>query len=622
MDVSHWVRLHSLSNNRPNVTVVILLVTLLSVLPSFMFNPIAVVHAQTAFDYSLSNTGGITILPGGSGSTNVTATLLAGTPSNVTLSCIDATLPLGASCSFSPESIIPNFAGNSSRLTIVTPASAPYGVSNVSVTAGPLEKPVSPTNVTLTVAAKVAVNPTGRSLLDYHGRVSYQVNITGVPPFSFFAVALHYNNRILQNPVVEYGGNVLGTDTLILSECVNGINVNPADPNNPFCTPIPGVDGPGVVSLSLLAAENSTGNPTNGKLFNVTFDAVGTGFSSIHILYQQIGTVTNSAGGIQLAAIPVDGYFTNVECGGNPCLPLTASFRPLTSAVAGRSVTFVATAASQNCCPKGNITFYQWFFGPSASIGFIKSESSNATVVFATVGEYAVTLSVVDNFGAMAYYTTTIHVVRANSLTVSEFFTDSSLKPLPSDNNGNPMMKVVLVKGIVEGTNPRLVLAWVNVTNTSGSSLNSLKLNETLPMDWSVSQAQNTIRVFIAFPNGTRQEITDQTSIAVHSGNPEMVSVSMTNITESGVNNSALAQGQSILLSVKLTYALIGASQSATSYPRFFTDYASASAWTQALYNGTPVYGTSSGFFIAYARVVGHLGHSDSMIAASKFAIV
>src|SRR5438876_12436454 len=131
-----------------------------------LFNPIAVVHAQTAFDYSLSNTGGITLLPGGSGSTNVTATLLAGTPSNVTLSCVDASLPLGASCSFSPESIIPNFAGNSSRLTIVTPASAPYGVSNVSVTAGPPEKTGGPTNVTLPGAARGGGNPTGRSLFE------------------------------------------------------------------------------------------------------------------------------------------------------------------------------------------------------------------------------------------------------------------------------------------------------------------------------------------------------------------------------------------------------------------------------------------------------------------------
>ena len=440
-----------------------------------MFNPIAVVHAQTAFDYSLSNTGGITILPGGSGSTNVTATLLAGTPSNVTLSCIDATLPLGASCSFSPESIIPNFAGNSSRLTIVTPASAPYGVSNVSVTAGPLEKPVSPTNVTLTVAAKVAVNPTGLSLLDYHGRVSYQVNITGVPPFSFFAVALHYNNRILQNPVVEYGGNVLGTDTLILSECVNGVNVNPADPNNPFCTPIPGVDGPGVVSLSLLAAENSTGNPTNGKLFNVTFDAVGTGFSSIHILYQQIGTVTNSAGGIQLAAIPVDGYFTNVECGGNPCLPPTASFRPLTRAVAGRSITFVATAVSQNCCPKGNITFYQWSFPAqtSASINFIKTKNPNATVFYSQASvDVPVTLLVNDTYGATMEIT--------NFITVIRIWVDLGLLPLA----------VGQVRGVIPGAVNPVRVSVINYGVNPANSSVRLLLNGNL---LTTSQIENLL---------------------------------------------------------------------------------------------------------------------------------
>jgi len=255
------------------------------------------------------------------------------------------------------------------------------------------------------------MNPTGRSLLGYRGPVSYQVNITGVPPFSVFTVALHYNSRILRNPVVEYGGNVLGTDTQILSECVNGVSINPD--NNPPCVPVSGVDGNGVASFSLLSSENSTGNPTNGKLFNVTFDVVGTGFSSIHILYQQIGTVTNSLGGIQLAAVPIDGYFANVNCGGNPCLPPAASFRPLTRAVAGRPLTFVATAVSQNCCPKGNITLYQWTLIPPATITFIKSKNSNATVSYGQAYVDApVTLLVNDTYGATVEVTNFITVIR------------------------------------------------------------------------------------------------------------------------------------------------------------------------------------------------------------------
>src|SRR2546426_6638629 len=62
------------------------------------------------------------------------------------------------------------------------------------------------------------------------------------------------------------------------------------------------------------------------------------------------------------------------------------------------------------------------------------------------------------------------------STRVSKFFTDSSLNPLPLDNNGNPMVNVVLGRSIVESTNPGQVLAWVNVSNTGSTSLQSLKL--------------------------------------------------------------------------------------------------------------------------------------------------
>src|SRR2546426_12522567 len=62
------------------------------------------------------------------------------------------------------------------------------------------------------------------------------------------------------------------------------------------------------------------------------------------------------------------------------------------------------------------------------------------------------------------------------STRVSKFFTDSSLNPLPFDNNGNPMVNVVLARSIVESTNPGQVLAWVNVSNTGSTSLQSLKL--------------------------------------------------------------------------------------------------------------------------------------------------
>src|SRR6266571_8141735 len=54
------------------------------------------------FDYSLSNSGGITATQGMSGSNMITATLTGGATQPVTLSCSSG-LPSGASCAFTPS---------------------------------------------------------------------------------------------------------------------------------------------------------------------------------------------------------------------------------------------------------------------------------------------------------------------------------------------------------------------------------------------------------------------------------------------------------------------------------------------------------------------------------------
>src|SRR2546428_843369 len=198
-------------------------------------------------------------------------------------------------------------------------------------------------------------------------------------------------------------------------------------------------------------------------------------------------------------------------------------------------------------------------------------------------------------------------------LKVAKFFTDSSLNPLPRDSNGNPKVDVVLANGVVTSTNPGQVLAWINVTITSGSSLQALKLNDTLPVDWMVSPAWippkgsvGAIHVFYA--NGTslasETEITQPSTITVSTGNPETVQLAISNFTAKTIGHP-LVPGQSILLSVKLTYGLIHTSQSASSYPRNYTDTAAGVAWTQASFTGVESNGTGSAFFIADAKVVG-----------------
>jgi len=83
-----------------------------------------------AFDFSLSNSGGITVFPGGSGSNTITVTLLTPPTQSVGLSCTSG-LPSGASCSFNPASGNPTFT---STLTVSTVTSTPSGATTVTVT--------------------------------------------------------------------------------------------------------------------------------------------------------------------------------------------------------------------------------------------------------------------------------------------------------------------------------------------------------------------------------------------------------------------------------------------------------------------------------------------------------
>ncbi len=209
---------------------------------------------------------------------------------------------------------------------------------------------------------------------------------------------------------------------------------------------------------------------------------------------------------------------------------------------------------------------------------------------------------------------------------VSKFFTDTSLNPLPLDSNGNPKVDVVLAGGVVRSTNPGEIIAWVNVTDTGGLSFQSLKLNETLPVDWVVSPkwlpAQGAIHVFLANTTSlaTNPEITDPSTISVSTGNPETVTLAIPSLNSTAIGHPLLP-GQSILLAIKLDYGLAGTSQSASSYPRNYTDTASAAAWTQPSFMGSEAIATTSGFFIAYAKVVGDVD-GDLKVDITDLALV
>lgn len=116
----------------------------------------------SGFDYSLSNSGNVTVTQGSGGSTTISNSLNAGSPSAVQLSLFG--LPNGASASFSPGICSPSC---SSTLSIGTSGSTPPGTYPIIVTGYPFNKStqfnliVNPTpfNYSLTNSGSISVTP-------------------------------------------------------------------------------------------------------------------------------------------------------------------------------------------------------------------------------------------------------------------------------------------------------------------------------------------------------------------------------------------------------------------------------------------------------------------------------
>jgi len=129
-----------------------------------------------------------------------------------------------------------------------------------------------------------------------------------------------------------------------------------------------------------------------------------------------------------------------------------------------------------------------------------------------------------------------------------------------------------------------------------------------LPVDWDAHPtflpARGAVSVLFVRADGTTIEITNQVSIITTTGNPQTVSVAIGNLTATAAGG-ALGTGQSVLLAVNLRYALIGTSQAGRSYPRNYTDAATANGWSMPSFAGSQSSGTSSALFTAYAKVPG-----------------
>lgn len=253
--------------------------------------------------------------------------------------------------------------------------------------------------------------------------------------------------------------------------------------------------------------------------------------------------------------------------------------------------------------------------GPATIVQVRLSDFTRVGTMVLKTGETALGSAVIDTIHRFAYFGTLTRpgiVVRVqlsaqSQLSISNFFTDASSNSLPTDANGNPKVNVILSHGTVKTTNPGAISAWTNVTNNGDTLIESLKLNQTLPADWTLQPARmpstGVIQVFVGLPNATLVDITNQTTIAVGAGNPQEVAISISNMATSRAGG--LGQRMSLLLAAKIRYGLIGTGQAFRSFPRNYTSSSSASGWTEQSFSGVQVSGSASTSFIVYAKVPG-----------------
>jgi len=215
----------------------------------------------------------------------------------------------------------------------------------------------------------------------------------------------------------------------------------------------------------------------------------------------------------------------------------------------------------------------------------------------------------------------------SESISTTISFTGQNLIALPLDGHGNPVVNAnIAVSQVcteisnrggrciqshnsytVENTIPDQLIAWINITRTSTVAVQSLRLNETLPQDWIVNPpwvAGGSAGIQVYYANTTRIStdpgITQPSTINFLVRTPNVLRLAIPNLNTTAIGHPLLS-GQSILVSVKLTYTPVGAAQRSVSYPKNYTDSVAAAAWTQKAYTGIESTSSASASFSTYA---------------------
>ncbi len=160
------------------------------------------------------------------------------------------------------------------------------------------------------------------------------------------------------------------------------------------------------------------------------------------------------------------GYLSDTNGSVEPSKPVAQINGPYAGEV-GKAINFSSEGSKTE---NGNIVKYEWNFGDNEM-----SNQKNPTHVYASEGEYTVTLKIVDDMGMEAVNTAKVNVKKSSSNPDPESF-PNEIEPNNNFENANgPILNKASVKGLVENRDEDIFYFNVDEKSKVKISLNKLQ---------------------------------------------------------------------------------------------------------------------------------------------------
>ncbi len=434
------------------------------------------------------------------------------------------------------------------------------------------------------------------------------VNIDSSDAFNGFDIAIQTDPARLQPVSNDLSGNILGSGTIVLANTDSGFA---------------GFARVAVVAFQAVPA------PATGRLFTVAYNVVGA-TSLVPISFATGCSNTSSPGECVTIALGVtpqsesilEGIFT-----GSPDFAISADLNPTTTGQTGTDIIVQSLNGLSGTATLSTVVLPAVANAPTVDYNttslIIQPNGMNASHLelipsdLTPVQTYtAVVTGTMNGVSHSVSVTFLFHRVSVHTFfTLSGNVPPPIPPPLPVDSNGNPFVNVVLANMNVSSTNPGEVDAWVNATNTGTLTLQSIQIQETLPLNWvlnpPLNQSQGGAHAYYRFMNGTIVDITPKTvghnvagELSASDTNPQVLTLTL-NILQLSLAKKNMAPGEGILLQAKLQYGLKGTLQHARNYPTLAMDTAVAGGGTLSFLTGFQSSSTLLASFITNAKVLG-----------------